>query len=148
MEIAPAHYPCGSAVAGQNMEVGPGTGWANAVPDATATVKLTVGGTNLVFKGLGYHDKVRALSTITAYFSGMHTRTGATSPLPQTSRSGTGATDDSVRIPSSGSISLPWTGKNTSAPTPRRTVELSLPAVRLIASACAPRERTVHFLPS
>ncbi|KAJ7693083.1 hypothetical protein B0H17DRAFT_981939 [Mycena rosella] len=55
--VAPAHYPCGPAVAGQNMEVGPGIGWANAVPDAAAAVKLTVGGTKLVFKGLGYHDK-------------------------------------------------------------------------------------------
>ncbi|KAJ7445613.1 hypothetical protein FB451DRAFT_1412642 [Mycena latifolia] len=57
--VAPTHYPCGPAVAGQNMEVGPNIGWSNAIPDAAAaTVELTVGGTELTtFKGLGYHDK-------------------------------------------------------------------------------------------
>ncbi|KAJ6486022.1 hypothetical protein DFH09DRAFT_1054425 [Mycena vulgaris] len=54
---APAHYPCGPAVAGQNMEVGPNIGWANALPDAAATVDLMVGGERLAFKGAGYHDK-------------------------------------------------------------------------------------------
>ncbi|KAJ7225045.1 hypothetical protein C8J57DRAFT_1440143 [Mycena rebaudengoi] len=54
---APAHYSCGSAVAGQNMVVAPNIGWANALPDAAATVDLTVGGTRLAFKGAGYHDK-------------------------------------------------------------------------------------------
>ncbi|KAF9020615.1 RFC1-domain-containing protein [Hymenopellis radicata] len=54
---APAHYPCGPAVAGQNMAVGPNIGWANAVPDAAATVDMMVGGTRLTFKGAGYHDK-------------------------------------------------------------------------------------------
>ncbi|KAJ7693085.1 hypothetical protein B0H17DRAFT_1060712 [Mycena rosella] len=36
---------------------GPSIGWANAVPDAVATVQLTVGGADLAFEGLGYHDK-------------------------------------------------------------------------------------------
>ncbi|KAJ7445626.1 hypothetical protein FB451DRAFT_1005018, partial [Mycena latifolia] len=54
---APAHYPCGPTVAGQTMEAGPGNGWANAVPDADATVDLTIGRTKLTFAGLGYHDK-------------------------------------------------------------------------------------------
>ncbi|KAJ7486776.1 hypothetical protein FB451DRAFT_1228014 [Mycena latifolia] len=55
--VAPAHYPCGPAIAGQNMEVSPHIGWANAIPDATSTVDLTVRGTKLAFNGAGYHDK-------------------------------------------------------------------------------------------
>ncbi|KAJ6479178.1 hypothetical protein DFH09DRAFT_1153658 [Mycena vulgaris] len=55
--VAPAHYPCGPAVARQNMEVGPGIGWANAIPDAAASVELKVRGTKLAFNGIGYHDK-------------------------------------------------------------------------------------------
>ncbi|KAF7334719.1 hypothetical protein MVEN_02302600 [Mycena venus] len=55
--IAPAHYPCGPMVVGQNMEVGPRIGWANAIPDAASTVELTVNGTELAFTGAGYHDK-------------------------------------------------------------------------------------------
>ncbi|KAF7360020.1 hypothetical protein MVEN_00729600 [Mycena venus] len=55
--VAPAHYPCGPMGAGQNMEVGPRIGWANAVPDAATTVDLVVKGTKLAFTGVGYHDK-------------------------------------------------------------------------------------------
>ncbi|KAJ7660277.1 hypothetical protein DFH06DRAFT_1194162 [Mycena polygramma] len=55
--IAPAHYPCGPLAAGQTMEVGPGIGWANAVPDAVSTVALTINGDKLAFTGAGYHDK-------------------------------------------------------------------------------------------
>ncbi|KAJ7042170.1 hypothetical protein C8F04DRAFT_1030619 [Mycena alexandri] len=55
--IAPAHYPCGPAEAGQNMQVGPGIGWSNAIPDAVSSIELTVGGTLLSFTGAGYHDK-------------------------------------------------------------------------------------------
>ncbi|KAJ7814221.1 hypothetical protein B0H14DRAFT_3477220 [Mycena olivaceomarginata] len=35
---APSHYPCGPAVAGQSLAVGPHIGWANAIPDAVSTV--------------------------------------------------------------------------------------------------------------
>ncbi|KAJ6454452.1 hypothetical protein C8R47DRAFT_997241 [Mycena vitilis] len=42
---------------GENIEVGPQLGWANAVPDAVSTVDLVVNGTRLSFKGAGYHDK-------------------------------------------------------------------------------------------
>ncbi|KAJ7448677.1 hypothetical protein B0H11DRAFT_2161992 [Mycena galericulata] len=55
--VAPAHYPCGPAVAGQNMEIGPQIGWANAVPDAASVVDLSIYGVNLAFEGVGYHDK-------------------------------------------------------------------------------------------
>ncbi|KAJ7639740.1 hypothetical protein DFH06DRAFT_1283962 [Mycena polygramma] len=54
---APAHYPCGPARRGENIEVGPQLGWANAVPDAASTVDLIVNETKLSFKGAGYHDK-------------------------------------------------------------------------------------------
>ena len=37
----------------------PGIGWANAVPDAKATVNFEVAGKKLAFSGVGYHDKVR-----------------------------------------------------------------------------------------
>jgi hypothetical protein len=55
--IAPAHYPCGSAVANQNMECGPNIGWANAVPDAIGNVDFTLNGVKFAFEGVGYHDK-------------------------------------------------------------------------------------------
>ncbi|KAL4863648.1 hypothetical protein BDV12DRAFT_177276 [Aspergillus spectabilis] len=55
--IAPPHYPCGPAVAGQSLEIMPHVGWANAIPDAVSTVELTVGGHPLTFTGIGYHDK-------------------------------------------------------------------------------------------
>ncbi|KAJ7334030.1 hypothetical protein DFH08DRAFT_1019939, partial [Mycena albidolilacea] len=54
---APSHYPCGPAVAGQSLAVGPHIGWANAIPDAVSTVDLVVDGTRLDFTGAGYHDK-------------------------------------------------------------------------------------------
>ncbi len=55
--IAPAHYPCGPAVAGQNLQCGPNIGWANGIPDAIGTVDLTLYGTKFAFEGVGYHDK-------------------------------------------------------------------------------------------
>ncbi|KAJ7268380.1 hypothetical protein C8J57DRAFT_1181335 [Mycena rebaudengoi] len=54
---APGHYPCGPIAVGQDMQVAPHIGWANAVPDSVATVRLIVGGTKLSFSGAGYHDK-------------------------------------------------------------------------------------------
>ncbi|KAJ7612769.1 hypothetical protein FB45DRAFT_939744 [Roridomyces roridus] len=54
---APAHYPCGPVSAGQNLEVGPHIGWANAVPDSSAVVNLEINGAGLAFTGTGYHDK-------------------------------------------------------------------------------------------
>ncbi|KAJ6457628.1 hypothetical protein C8R45DRAFT_563619 [Mycena sanguinolenta] len=53
----PAHYPCGSIAAGQTLEVGPGIGWANAIPDAASVVNLKISGTQLAFSGSGYHEK-------------------------------------------------------------------------------------------
>ncbi|KAJ6502374.1 hypothetical protein C8R45DRAFT_1051388 [Mycena sanguinolenta] len=50
-------YPCGPAVAGQNMELVPNAGYANPVPDAISTVDLLVGGTKLAFAGAGYADQ-------------------------------------------------------------------------------------------
>ncbi|GME23662.1 hypothetical protein PENARI_c022G05283 [Neofusicoccum parvum] len=56
---APAHYPCaliGAANATQLLL--PHLHWANAVPDATASVNLTINGTAVAFHdGIGYHDK-------------------------------------------------------------------------------------------
>ncbi|KAF7373140.1 hypothetical protein MSAN_00521900 [Mycena sanguinolenta] len=54
---APPHYPCGPVSAGQTLEVGPGIGWANAIPDAVSVVDLNIDGTRLAFSGSGYHDK-------------------------------------------------------------------------------------------
>lgn len=43
---------------GSDEKMVPHVWWANAVPDATAVVALTVGGSKLNFKdGVGYHDK-------------------------------------------------------------------------------------------
>jgi hypothetical protein len=58
---APPHYPCGAITPGSNLEIFPGVGWANAVPDADAVVDLTINGRKLSFSGVGYHDKVRKL---------------------------------------------------------------------------------------
>ncbi|KAJ7749630.1 hypothetical protein B0H16DRAFT_1461039 [Mycena metata] len=56
--VAPSHYPCGPAEAGQNLELGPHIGWANAISDADSTVDLRIDGdTPVAFKGTGYHDK-------------------------------------------------------------------------------------------
>ncbi|TVY39700.1 Tyrosinase family protein [Lachnellula occidentalis] len=55
--LAPAHYPCGPATAGQNMMVAPHTGWANAMPDAVGTVNFTILGSEMGFEGVAYHDK-------------------------------------------------------------------------------------------
>lgn len=38
------------------MEVMPGVGWANAIPDADAEVAYIVNGTEINFQGVGYHD--------------------------------------------------------------------------------------------
>ncbi|KAL2846370.1 hypothetical protein BJY01DRAFT_175470 [Aspergillus pseudoustus] len=55
--IVPPHSPCGAAVPGQNLQVAPHIGWANAIPAAEADVQLTVKGEELSFTGIGYHDK-------------------------------------------------------------------------------------------
>jgi hypothetical protein len=56
--VAPAHYPCGPATAGSNLEVGPNIGWSNAMPDAVGTVNFNILGSSLNFTGVAYHDKV------------------------------------------------------------------------------------------
>ncbi|RAK80157.1 uncharacterized protein BO72DRAFT_503028 [Aspergillus fijiensis CBS 313.89] len=55
--VAPPHYPCSPKRANQPLEVLPGVGWANSVPDADVTVNMTVQGSPLSFIGTGYHDK-------------------------------------------------------------------------------------------
>ncbi|KAJ7636107.1 hypothetical protein DFH06DRAFT_1284258 [Mycena polygramma] len=50
-------YPCGPAVAGENMEIVPNAGYSNGLPDAVSTVDLLVGGTRLAFVGAGYQDQ-------------------------------------------------------------------------------------------
>ncbi|KAJ9150279.1 Hydroxyneurosporene dehydrogenase [Pleurostoma richardsiae] len=55
---APAHYPCGLNVPGVSEIMVPHVFWSNAVPDASAFVNLTIGGSPLAFHdGVGYHDK-------------------------------------------------------------------------------------------
>ncbi|TVY87058.1 Tyrosinase family protein, partial [Lachnellula willkommii] len=55
--LAPAHYPCGPATAGQDMMVAPHIGWSNAMPDAVGTVNFTILGSEMGFEGVAYHDK-------------------------------------------------------------------------------------------
>ncbi|KAL3479257.1 hypothetical protein BJX99DRAFT_255781 [Aspergillus californicus] len=53
----PPHYPCGPAEEGQNMEVIPGVGWANAIPDGRGEADFLIRGSEeFYFKGRGYHD--------------------------------------------------------------------------------------------
>ena len=66
LQVAPPHLPCDSPRAGATEMLMPGIGWANAVPDAKATVNFEVAGKKLAFSGVGYHDKVR-LSNISRY---------------------------------------------------------------------------------
>lgn len=56
--VSPAHFPCGPNVPGANEKLLPNVFWSNAVPDAVASVDLSIGGSRLKFnKGIGYHDK-------------------------------------------------------------------------------------------
>ncbi|KAL1962236.1 hypothetical protein VTN77DRAFT_9892 [Rasamsonia byssochlamydoides] len=55
--VAPAHYPCTPAHANSTLDILPGVGWANAVPDANAAIDLEIQGSSLQFQGVGYHDK-------------------------------------------------------------------------------------------
>ncbi|CAH0023593.1 unnamed protein product [Clonostachys rhizophaga] len=54
---APAHYPCGPVEPGSDLVVAPSVGWINTLPDADASVSLSVGGTAVDWSGIGYHDK-------------------------------------------------------------------------------------------
>ncbi|KAH8775088.1 hypothetical protein BGZ57DRAFT_762719 [Hyaloscypha finlandica] len=54
--LAPAHYACGKAHAGQRMMVAPNIGWSNAIPDAAGEVDFEVNGEKFQFNGSAYHD--------------------------------------------------------------------------------------------
>ena len=56
-QIAPAHVPCGPVTPDQSLEIVPGVGWANSIPDGNAAVDVTIAGTAMKFDGPGYHDK-------------------------------------------------------------------------------------------
>lgn len=61
IQIAPAHYPDAPYIPGRNVSeyLSPVVGWANAIPDAIATIDFTLAGVgDLQFTGAGYHDKV------------------------------------------------------------------------------------------
>ena len=65
---AEAHYHCGAAgKKGVDMRVGPEVGWNNAIPDGKGSVNFTIGGGDLIFKGIGYHDKVCFLNSGTNF---------------------------------------------------------------------------------
>jgi len=54
---APAHYACGPAGPDESMQVAPGLGWSNAVPDATGSANFVFFDKfRLKFIGRGYHD--------------------------------------------------------------------------------------------
>ncbi|PSR82757.1 hypothetical protein BD289DRAFT_370867 [Coniella lustricola] len=55
--IAAPHYSCGTDAAGVDERNIPHVAWANALPDANATVALAFGETTMEFEGYGYHDK-------------------------------------------------------------------------------------------
>jgi hypothetical protein len=78
-KTAPARYPCGPVEAGQNMEVIPHIGCANAVLNAFAEVDFGILGSQLSFTGIGYHDKnwadAQTSSSINGWYWG-HGRLG------------------------------------------------------------------------
>ncbi|KIM92701.1 hypothetical protein OIDMADRAFT_139186 [Oidiodendron maius Zn] len=55
--VAPAHYPCGTAVRDQSLAIMPDVGWANAVPDSRGVINFVINGSQFEFTGAGYHDK-------------------------------------------------------------------------------------------
>ncbi|CEL04160.1 hypothetical protein ASPCAL05292 [Aspergillus calidoustus] len=52
----PPHYPCGPAEAGQDMQVVPGVGWMNAIPDGYGEADFSIRGKPFSVRGRGYHD--------------------------------------------------------------------------------------------
>lgn len=56
-QLAAPHYSCGTDAAGVEEQTVTGCAWANALPDANATVSVWIGGAAIQFKGYGYHDK-------------------------------------------------------------------------------------------
>ncbi|KAL2807571.1 hypothetical protein BJX63DRAFT_67522 [Aspergillus granulosus] len=52
----PAHYPCGPSEEGQDMQVVPGVGWMNAIPDGYGEADFTIRGKQFSVRGRGYHD--------------------------------------------------------------------------------------------
>ncbi len=111
--IAPPHYPCGPAQAGENMELAPHLGWSNAVTDAEAYVEVIVDGEAFSFSGSGYHDKVFTLlhflflrvSIVHLLISPLFIRIGVTNPFSTASAAGFGVMAASVPIRSSFLIS-------------------------------------------
>jgi len=53
---APHHASCGPPVLGASLLVSPHLGWANAIPDATATVNFVLNDQQITYTGRGYHD--------------------------------------------------------------------------------------------
>ncbi|KAL2810823.1 hypothetical protein BJX63DRAFT_400993 [Aspergillus granulosus] len=53
---APAHYPCGPNEEGQDIQLVPGGGWLNAIPDGAGEASFQIHGHEFTFKGRGYHD--------------------------------------------------------------------------------------------
>jgi hypothetical protein len=54
---APAHFPCGPVEEGGSEVLMPHVGWVNPVPDADVAVNFMIDGSELIFDGVGYHDK-------------------------------------------------------------------------------------------
>ncbi|KAL2814859.1 hypothetical protein BDW59DRAFT_166998 [Aspergillus cavernicola] len=53
----PPHYPCGPAEEGQDMQITPGVGWLNAIPDGYGEADFLIrGNEEFYFEGRGYHD--------------------------------------------------------------------------------------------
>lgn len=112
---AAAHYPCGPAEAGQNMEVAPTIGWSNAVPDAVGDVDIEVLGSELKFTGVAYHDKVcysflQACTELTEI-----SRIGQINHSSRMFKVGTGAMDALDLTHLSGSTQLAGMAKSMSA---------------------------------
>ncbi|CEN61980.1 hypothetical protein ASPCAL08623 [Aspergillus calidoustus] len=53
---APAHYPCGPNEEGQDLQLVPGGGWLNAIPDGDGEASFQIRGHEFNFQGRGYHD--------------------------------------------------------------------------------------------
>lgn len=118
-QVVPAHYPCGAQQAGQDLEVSPNIGLANAMPDDVATADFKIRGRDLYFTGVGYHDKVRRAfprkQRGSAEQADTHDRTRVSSLSSRTCKAGTGAMAASDRTRSCGSTFSLIRGESTSA---------------------------------
>lgn len=80
LQVSPPHYPCDINKSGVSQKIIPQYYWSNAVPDAIATVDMTIQGKPLKFTGVGYHDENWATTHIKNVVRSWHWGHGQVGP--------------------------------------------------------------------